>query len=147
MQRKKLIYNINNYLNNNTILKRASQYLENITLIDFKDEIKFDINKQYNKILIYSSKYFDIYIICWTNNISSVIHNHPKNGCLMKILQGKLYEKLYDKNLKLIGNNIYKKDNISYIDDTIGYHSISSLENNTISLHIYSPPNLISSKY
>ena len=55
-------------------------------------------------------------------------------------LQGQLEENIYTGQLDFIESSKCKGD-ISYIDDTIGYHSVSNNDTiNSISLHIYSPP-------
>jgi cysteine dioxygenase len=96
----------------------------------------------YNRILIDKNDDFDMYIITWNKYQKSPVHDHSKNGCIYKILQGTIMEKLYDNNLKLKGSKLVCKNNIGYIDNTIGYHK---MENNTdevvVSLHIYSPAN------
>jgi cysteine dioxygenase len=71
------------------------------------------------------------------------IHNHSENGCLLKILEGNMVEEIYDKNFVLQENNNLIKDNVRYIYDSIGIHKMKNKEENTISLHIYSPPNFI----
>ena len=83
-----------------------------------------------------------MYLITWQKDSISKIHDHSENGCLMKILEGKISENLYDSNLNHIKNNIYYKDNIAYIDNLIGYHSIKNIHTKpSYSLHIYSPTN------
>ena len=59
-----------------------------------------------------------MYIITWLPNQTSDFHNHPKNGCLMKILSGNLKEIRLDidKNQKI---NILKKNDIIFIESTV----------------------------
>ena len=47
-----------------------------------------------------SNELFEIIIISWNYNQKSPIHNHPENGCLMKILKGSLTEEKYNNKLK-----------------------------------------------
>ena len=61
----------------------------------------------------------------------------------MKILDGgELEETLYDSKCDELEKKILKKDEISYMDNNIGYHCIinKSLEI-VVSIHVYSPPN------
>lgn len=99
---------------------------------------------------------FEIYMILWGKYSVSPIHNHPKNGCLMKILSGTLLENIYlpNKNTnrlqleKIHKTNVYSKGDINYIDDNIGYHSIINNRSEiACSLHIYSPPNFKMNTY
>jgi len=119
-------------------LKYLSHYLETYTNDDWKKYIDFD-DSSYKRSMVYKNKLCDIYIISWKKGQKCKIHNHAINGCLMKILQGSLTECRYNKDLNLISKSILKKNDISYIDNTIGYHNILSKED-SISLHIYSPP-------
>ena len=106
--------------------------------IEYLDKSKI---YKYQKNLIHQDKQFEMYLINWPQQYQSTIHNHSVNGCLMKVLQGQLEEKIYTDQLDFIESNLKYKGDVSYIDDTIGYHSISNNDTiNTISLHIYSPP-------
>ena len=79
-----------------------------------------------------------VYYFNWQPFVRTTVHDHAKNGCLMILLKGELNEKLYDKNLEVIGENNYTKPNISFINDKKGYHSIKALKYSK-SLHIYYP--------
>lgn len=59
---------------------------------DYLSHAKF--NKDvYSKIrLPQSTKYFDMYLICWKPYQETKIHDHPVGGCLMMVLQGELNE-------------------------------------------------------
>ena len=114
---------------------------------DWKQYIKFN-NMKYNRIKLnkYSNDVFEFVLICWSPNQESPIHNHPTNGCIMKVLDGSLEETLYDTNMNMLGMSIYNKNNTSYIDNMKGIHKIKS-NDFSVSLHIYSPPNYISKCY
>ena len=123
-------------------IKCFIKYLDNYCGNDWKNFIKFDDIK-YNRIELFRNKYFEVLLICWNKNQTTLIHKHPKNGCIFKTLQGILYEKRY-KSLENITE--YKqipyneKTKSSYIDDNIGVHQIESKDIKSISIHIYSPP-------
>jgi cysteine dioxygenase len=133
--------NIFNHIDNNMIigesLEKFKKYLNEINILNYQDYIHFD-DKTYKKNLVKRNQKIELYIICWKKGQSSSLHSHPKNGCLMKILNGNL-EEIIHKN-KEIKSNIYNENQISYIHDKIGKHIIRSLDTDTISLHIYSPP-------
>ncbi len=114
-----------------------------INLIDLLNDVnKFKkFGKNYNKILLERNNDFEIFLLCWSKNAITPLHKHPKNGCVMLVLDGELEEHLF-KNNNLIKVNNYKKGNIGYIHDDIANHLIIS-NNQSISLHIYSPPKFI----
>lgn len=87
---------------------------------------------------------FDMYIISWSNNSNSPIHNHPENGCISKLLVGEISEHIFSEDLCIIDINNYKENDIMFITDVIGLHKITNNTNNyAYSLHIYSPPNYV----
>jgi len=111
---------------------------------DWKQYISFD-KQDYKKNLVYRDNNFEMFVVCWLPNQKTKIHNHPEGGCLLKILEGNMIEELYDKNFVLQENNNLVMSDVIYIDDSIGIHKMKNNEENTISLHIYSPPNFIPS--
>ena len=125
-------------------IKEIDKYknlLENYNGSDWKNYIKLD-KKKYQRVKCYQgiNNNFAIYIISWNNFQSSSIHSHPKNGCLLKVLEGVLIEKRY-KHDRLIKNNKLEKNNVSYIHDNIATHKILNNNNFPVySIHIYSPP-------
>tara|TARA_Y100001958_G_scaffold129297_1_gene97832 strand:- start:9151 stop:9474 length:324 start_codon:yes stop_codon:yes gene_type:complete len=84
------------------------------------------------------SPIIDIFKFNWTKNISTPIHDHAKYGCVMFLFKGKLKEHLYDKNYNVKKTSIYSAPNISYINNKIGYHSVTPLEDSK-SIHFYFP--------
>jgi cysteine dioxygenase len=96
----------------------------------------------YNKELVKKGEYIDMYVICWNINQSSRIHDHPKDGCLLKVLEGALCENIFDSKLEFCYCNILSKSDISYIAGNNMLHSIENrCDDGCVSLHIYSPPN------
>ena len=68
----------------------------------------------------------------------------------MKILQGELYEHIYEINgneINLINGRNCKEGSIGYQEGASGLHDIVNKDNKTVSLHIYSPPNFKSKRY
>lgn len=104
----------------------------------------------YNKEKICENELFDMFIITWNHYQCSAIHDHSKNGCLYKVLDGNITEKIYNSNDTLnvkIERNMLNGE-VSYIDNSIGYHSMNNLnENICVTLHVYSPPNYITNYY
>ena len=143
-----LIKSIENHLETNKNLKNAIHYLVNYKSDDWKKYCNFS-SEGYLRNLVHKSDKFDIFVICWSKNCISSIHDHPERGCLMKVLNGILEEELYSSdNIKnKLNHSILVKDDIKYIDDIIGYHRISNNCNPSISLHIYSPGDFETKKY
>ena len=73
----------NNYSN---ILSDMINIVNQYNDIDWKQYVVFsDIN--YNRIKLdkYSNNMFEFVLICWSPSQESPIHNHPTNGCIMKV--------------------------------------------------------------
>lgn len=105
---------------------------------DWKEYINFS-ERRYTRNLVYKSDLFDVYIICWNNKQESPIHDHASNGCVMKILQGRLVQELFDHNIRSTMKMPIFKNQVTYIDNDMGYHKIINTDTQTVSLHIYSP--------
>jgi predicted metal-dependent enzyme (double-stranded beta helix superfamily) len=105
--------------------------------------INYCNSNKYNKTLLYSNDYLDIYLITWFNGAITPIHDHPEGGCVMKILQGQLQEHLFtnvDDKVLYLKSNILNKNDIDYKIGNEILHRIESKEF-TISLHVYFPSN------
>ena len=123
---------LNNHLEKNT-LKNFD--FEKYNVINIESKINFKKNT-YTRNILFECELYEIILICWSPNSKTPIHKHPKNGCLLKVINGNLIEELYQKD-KII-NSILLKNDIKYLDDSIGTHKIIS-EDFCVSLHIYSP--------
>lgn len=140
MTLKKLFLSVNNEMKKRVHLKNMRPIINKYNNIDWKKYVYFDNNK-YNRNTVYKNENIEMVIISWNNNQKSGLHDHPKNGCLMKILDGELNEYIYNEKLNLLKINNCKKDCISYQEGKNGIHDIINKNNKTVSLHIYSPPN------
>lgn len=106
---------------------------------EWKNYLNFT-DKKYGKKLVHCDKQFEIYVLSWKPGQKSGIHNHSEYGCLMKVLDGSLQENIYSNQLDLLDIRDYSKNEVTYIDNSIGYHSIENpCYKNSVSLHIYSP--------
>lgn len=96
----------------------------------------------YKRTLVKRNDLIEILVIGWNVKQKSPIHDHPKNGCLVKILKGSLNEDIYDNEINLIKSQKLNTDGISYQESNKVLHKIENLTNGPVfSLHIYSPPN------
>lgn len=137
-----LIFDLSIYNNKNLYL--FSKNLKNYNLEYLVEKYGLIKKNTYNKNVIFRNDDFELILISWDKNICTNIHNHPKNGCIMKILEGTLKEEIYKENNQnntLVKKNTYKKGDESYIHDSLGYHKIINENQYSYSLHIYSPPN------
>lgn len=127
----------------NNSLSFYSSLLRN-DIVNWKQFIKFDKNG-YCRNIIYIDKEIEFVIISWLPGQSTPVHFHPNNGCLMKILDGELYEERYIAQNRPIKKKNYVKNDISYIGGS-EQHVIHNMSPNVpaISLHIYSPSNFYS---
>lgn len=122
---------------------------------DWKKYIKKDIiSKSYYKNLVYSSELLDMYIITWSINSESCIHDHPENGCMMKILSGELEENEYaniSESISFIKTNVFREKSPENIGFKIGnelLHKIRNISDKcSVSLHLYSKGNYIMNSY
>ena len=128
----------------NRNLLESKNILSSYNSTDWKQYVSFN-KENYKKNLVYRDNNFEMFVVCWLPYQETKIHNHLEGGCLLKIIEGNMIEELYDNKFILQENNNLEKNTIRYIDDSIGIHKMKTNEENTISLHIYSPPNFIPS--
>lgn len=135
---------INISLSNGLTLKDIKSNLFtyfNSQVIEYCEKNILYTSGKYNRIKLYdySNDLFEIILICWDTNSESKIHDHPENGCALRLMKGCLEEHLYDSELRL--KQIYKfnANNTSYMENSMGYHKIKCIKK-AMSLHIYSPP-------
>ena len=110
-----------------------------------KDILKTTENNGYIKMQVFKNNILDCYLIFWEPHSKSPIHNHADNGCYLKVLNGCLEESLYNLTnngeLLLKKTEIIDKNNIGFIHNDIGNHSITNPNDYLVtSIHIYSPP-------
>lgn len=98
----------------------------------------------YNRNLVFRNNTIDIYIMTWKTKQKSKIHDHPEFGCLVKILQGELTERIYVNKNDTFINTKTNKLKVGEIGHQIGKNGIHQIINDscetTVSLHVYSPP-------
>lgn len=132
----KKYFSLNNKLDNYTLSYDDIDIIKNIKLSEYK--IK---KNKYVRNLLYRDNNFEILLLAWDKDSSTPTHNHPKNGCVLYLIDGKLKEKRISDHYSI--DSIIYKNKQSYIDDSIGKHKIEAMEK-SYSIHIYSPPNFYS---
>lgn len=115
---------------------------------DWKEYCKF-CNKKYKRNRVKINENIEMLILCWSKGQCSGIHDHPNNGCILKILKGNIKEEVYDsETMKCIKVNESYENDISYQEGKNGLHNIiNNGDSCVVSLHIYSPPNYMPKFY
>lgn len=124
-------------------LVELKELLRNYNGEDWKQYTKKP-NTKYVRKLAYRDSTIDIYVITWNNLQESRVHDHPEEGCLMKVLQGSLEEDIYEiRHGRAHYTETHEIENghVGYQIGSFGLHNIKNPHNfNTVSIHIYSPP-------
>jgi hypothetical protein len=102
---------------------------------DYIHYIKKNENKYHRNVVI-SNKQIELVIITWSSGQSSGFHGHP-GECIFKVLENSINEEIIKGDLRI--EHRYNPNNIGYIDNSIGFHNMAAI-NDTVTLHIYSPP-------
>jgi quercetin dioxygenase-like cupin family protein len=90
----------------------------------------------YSSTTLFRADKFEIRLLCWKAFQETPKHSHPQNGCLMKILEGKLTEEKFAVNRNI--ETVYTKGDVGYIKAS-ELHILRNSTVDSISLHIYSP--------
>ena len=131
-------------------------YLKDMNVLkcfNLMKDYKFDLNKyknqfdslidinvpNYYKYTIFQNDIFELILIRWDKDFESNFHNHPNNGCILKVIEGEIIENRSIDNQSYQVTNL-KKDNIGFMHDILGSHKIKALDT-SYTLHLYSPPN------
>jgi len=135
------LYNFEkNLIENNVKNNMKKTNILNLLNFNWRSYIKFNKNT-YSKMCVFRNKEYELLLITWLPKQHTKIHLHPKNGCIMKILYGKLNEIRIENDLN-IKENSYDRNDIAFMCNDYGEHIISNINNKVaISLHLYSPPN------
>ena len=114
--------------------------------INYRPHIRF-IGVSYNKILLYSCERYEVYLICWLASQETLVHDHPDEGCLMRVVSGKLVEETYYAasaariQVTTLGPMMH-----AFRHGKNVVHRLRAIED-SVSLHVYLPPGYIPSTY
>jgi len=139
----------NNNFNYNFILELLNNYKGSDWIKIIKENNICNPDPKLNgyfKKLLFKNSNFEMYLIIWFPNALTPIHNHPNNGCFVKMLDGYLIEDIYEnigyQKAKFINSNLINKNDINYKESNFILHQIKNISShNAVSLHIYLPPN------
>lgn len=125
----------------NNKLKNLNHILEKYNGNDWLEKYYcLHLKNTYHRETAYINDLIEIIIITWTSLVESKIHNHPQNGCLMKLMSGSIIEEKYTADLLWYNKNIININDITYIEGNEYLHKIINNNEISCSLHIYSPP-------
>lgn len=99
--------------------------------------------EHYARTLVHIDDHMEMLVLCWDINQGCPVHDHPENGCLVRILQGEVTEKVYIMNEKpeFLSQSILPCGGITYKEGDRLLHEIYNHSGHrAASLHIYSPP-------
>ena len=124
----------------NNVDASVIKFIKDTNFCELIDNNKF-VEKKYTRDKLVDTKNAVVYIIYWAKDAYSPPHNHPDGGCILKLLNGKLCETIYD----LINNRaVRKNDGVLLTTDYISIkygnelHSVMAIDN-TVSIHMYFP--------
>ena len=123
----------------NTIFRSA-----NIPISEFDDFCVWS-DDSYTRNCVFEDERFELILLCWEEGQKTPIHDHGGEECWVKIVEGAIEEELYTldemSELQLIKTDIAKKNDISYMIDFMGFHSLKNVSNGrSMSLHLYAKP-------
>jgi cysteine dioxygenase len=99
---------------------------------------------------------YTLLALVWTPARASHVHDHPCDGCWMRVLRGEVRECRYRPvlgegedgkavpHLECFQDEVYREDEqaVVFIEDCLGYHKVEnpSPTQPAVTLHLYSPP-------
>ena len=151
-----LFQNVTNQIKLDDSLESSQQIISNYCGNDWKKYItKPEVC--YNKTLVMRNEVAELYVITWSPNSESKIHDHPQIGCVMKVVQGNLREDIYirkdqtsakfDKTNYLVSNSVGFKTGNDILHKITNINNDNDNDRCTISIHIYSKPEYIQNRY
>jgi predicted metal-dependent enzyme (double-stranded beta helix superfamily) len=106
---------------------------------------------EYHKKTAYINDSIEIVVITWGEHCSTKIHDHPRTGCLMRVLENSICEDIFGNiggKPQLSETTILEKNNISYTRGNIRLHRIKNVTTQvSISIHVYGTPSYKAKNY
>ncbi len=102
-------------------------------------------NECYTRNCIINNEHFELILICWCEGHRTPIHDHGGEECWVKVIDGEFREVIYKEDevgeLKAIKKTISKPNEVTYMKDFMGYHSLENIsKKRSMSLHLYAKP-------
>jgi predicted metal-dependent enzyme (double-stranded beta helix superfamily) len=127
----------------------------------YVNSVEYD-DVSYKRNVLYRDDDIEILLICWMPGQKTPVHDHPDQGCLVRVLSGELHETLYhlgvryasqdDKQsyfdqgypegaLRAAKQRSIGKGAVSYLCGDRGVHRLWNKSSEpAMSMHVYSPP-------
>ncbi|KAL7430777.1 hypothetical protein ACHAXH_001681 [Discostella pseudostelligera] len=104
--------------------------------------------KNYTRNLIATDdETFTLLLLCWNPSKESPIHDHPCDGCWLRVCTGKIQETRYEINaaadrLEITSDMVFDDDAPTFINDSMGYHKVGNPSKSmpAVTMHLYCPP-------
>jgi len=149
-----LLCNITEQIRLDNSLQTSEDLISNYCGNDWEDHVTKP-ESGYSKKLVMRNDIAELYVITWSPNSESQIHDHPNVGCLLKVVKGSLQEDLFIRdglsNAKFNETNYLIQNSIGFRSGNNVLHKITNINNTddmyTVSIHIYSEPKYIQNKY
>lgn len=119
-----------------------------LSLGEWKKYALFDSMKNYTRNLIATDdETFTLLLLCWNENKASPIHDHPCDGCWLRVCEGKIQETRYEidgetDSLQMTSDEVFEHHSPAFINDSMGYHKVGNPSSSApaVTLHLYCPP-------
>ncbi len=107
-----------------------------------------DPTKNYSRNLIASDdETFTLLMLVWNPGKASPIHDHPCDGCWVRVCEGKIQETQYEidaetDKLEMTSDAVIEDSAPTFINNYIGYHKVGNPSDMqpAVTLHLYCPP-------
>ena len=104
--------------------------------------------KNYSRNLIASdNETFTLLMLVWNPGKASPIHDHPCDGCWVRVCEGKIQETRYEidaetDKLEMMSDAVIEDSAPTFINNYIGYHKVGNPSDTqpAVTLHLYCPP-------
>lgn len=128
------------------VRSRVSCRTLQLQITDWTPYCHWDNTRPYTRNLIATDhETYTLLLLCWNPNQASPIHDHPCDGCWMRVLQGQIREERFVANsqgMHRTRNQVYSAGQLLYMEDSMGYHRVSNPHPDelAVTLHLYCPP-------
>ncbi|KAL7469622.1 hypothetical protein ACHAXS_009881 [Conticribra weissflogii] len=119
-----------------------------LSLNEWKKYALFEPMKNYTRNLIATDNAtFTLLLLCWNPDKESPIHDHPCDGCWLRVCAGNVRETRYaidyvTDSLEVTSDETFESGSLTFISDFMGFHKVGnpSKTDPAITMHLYCPP-------
>eukprot|EP00744_Colponema_vietnamica_P003009 GILI01004661.1.p1 GENE.GILI01004661.1~~GILI01004661.1.p1 ORF type:complete len:234 (+),score=37.46 GILI01004661.1:63-764(+) len=117
------------------------------SLGDWKKYAYFDEGRYTRNLVATDQKTYTLILLCWAKGQGSPVHDHPCDGCFVRVVDGAIRETRYENKigcgtLREISCKQFQEGQVTYITDDLGLHKMENpnSDKETVTLHLYTPP-------